>query len=749
MKKIILCLLALALLWSAALPFCTLVTAENTSLWNGNTASGFAGGDGSENDPFRIENAEQLSFFAQSVKDGELYSGKHVRLCADIRLNDETFSFEPDTGLVKVTDGTNTAYCGTGRAGDDSGDDTRFDTTASTLGIWYDGDGKEIMTYPGTLYALHSLYFFAGSFHGAGHTVSGMYIKGNGLFANMKLGKLIGIHLQNSLIVGNHAVGSILGTASENTVTVQYCRFSGIVLGNADVGGIAGNAEKNVLLSGCENSGTVIGGQNVGGIAGYGYGMDYCINKGNIYGSKNTGGIVGSGSVVDYSTNTGIVTGGNGVGGICGTIGDSATHCHNLGNVYGSYRVGGICGVYSDYEKSNVFYCYNNAAVQGENYVGGIAGVCPVNTCQNDGDVTGKEYVGGIAGQLSVIHSQNNGAVSGQTCVGGVLGSGNVSGCGNYGKVSGDTRVGGVAGSTNYGMYDCFNRGDVVGNQIVGGIMGSAGTRSEGGYNTGKVLGQDDVGALVGKAADNAVLRCLYYLENCAVNTEGEVQTGVSGRRDYAASNICAVTEQELRQADIHTDLDFLNTWEITDTYPIQQYVSRYFDAHQTAELEKDCYLYTPVNCDKISYYRTSCKCGAVLDGLFEGKTKNHYPADGTWKMDDRAHWQVCGRCNNSILAQSHAFAKGTFDQNGESSAVILPCEICGYEKHIPYTWQEPAADPSATPETTTQKAELKLDARFVLLLVAGVVLGAMGSYGVMTVRTMRNESKHKKKNFI
>ena len=65
--KMRLALLALAALAWIAVP----VSARaETNVWDGTIASGFAGGDGTQNDPFQIETAAQLAHFAKTVNEG-------------------------------------------------------------------------------------------------------------------------------------------------------------------------------------------------------------------------------------------------------------------------------------------------------------------------------------------------------------------------------------------------------------------------------------------------------------------------------------------------------------------------------------------------------------------------------------------------------------------------------------------------------------------------------------------------------
>lgn len=48
----------------------------------------YAGGSGTEKDPYVIKNAEQLQNFAKSVDEGENYAGQYVALGEDIDLSD-------------------------------------------------------------------------------------------------------------------------------------------------------------------------------------------------------------------------------------------------------------------------------------------------------------------------------------------------------------------------------------------------------------------------------------------------------------------------------------------------------------------------------------------------------------------------------------------------------------------------------------------------------------------------------------
>ena len=74
------------------------LVANNENKWQGGVATGFAAGTGTEADPYIIVNADQLVYFARSVggmlsgtelEEGNDYSGKYIKLIADIDLGDK------------------------------------------------------------------------------------------------------------------------------------------------------------------------------------------------------------------------------------------------------------------------------------------------------------------------------------------------------------------------------------------------------------------------------------------------------------------------------------------------------------------------------------------------------------------------------------------------------------------------------------------------------------------------------------
>ena len=293
-----LALLALAALAWIAVP----VSARaETNVWDGTIASGFAGGDGTQNNPFQIETAAQLAHFAKTVNEGEAYLHKYIVLTADIDLANKEW----------------------------------------------------------TPIGNHS-NLFKGNFNGNNHTVTGMQIRGEldrvGLFGECKKfnvdSAIKNITVKDSVICGNRFVGAIVGSAEE--INIENCRSIGNTInGETDVGGICGKIGGYSVgkVSQCYNSSKVTGQGRVGGIAGMGGIAENCLNTGEItiiregYRSACGGifGIFGDATTsarVTACVNLGKVSGGESFGGIVGKTETSSTG--HISNCY--YNMDAITG---------------------------------------------------------------------------------------------------------------------------------------------------------------------------------------------------------------------------------------------------------------------------------------------------------------------------------------------------------------------------------------------------------------------
>ena len=153
--------------------------------------------------------------------------------------------------------------------------------------------------------------FFAGTFDGCGHTISGLNVQGSkvnqGLFAAINKATIRNLNVSGTVSCGTkNYVGGIVGKVQAGTI--ENCSFSGSVTGGY-TGGIAGGLNSNnVTISGCANL-AVVTGTTAGGILGYWKNtaaIRDCYNTGSVTGSAKAGGIVGQlqkGSIENcYST---------------------------------------------------------------------------------------------------------------------------------------------------------------------------------------------------------------------------------------------------------------------------------------------------------------------------------------------------------------------------------------------------------------------------------------------------------------
>lgn len=358
--------------------------------WIDKASETYAGGTGTESDPYQISTPEQFAHLAVlNLTNGNAYvKGKYFILTNDIILNDGYF--EED-------------------------------------GTYHDGGDGKLNTWK---YQAG----FTGIFDGQDYAVYGLY--NNNLFGNGNINTLVrNLHLRETYISTNYG-GSFFNMLSGR---MENCSFNG-VLSCIDenknvIGGLVGNCGGKMI--GCVNYGKVRGNKamQVGGITGLGQGGTFinCKNYGEV-GCETTkyyvGGIVGVANNVFHCENHGIVRGGNKIGGIVGV--GVASYCTNYGKIIGGVETGGIIGLSNEVATSgltishnknfgyvkadgssgaivggiksaNLAYCENYGTMSGG---AGIVGVvekdCIVADCYNEGIVIrGNEgYAGGICNRV-------------------------------------------------------------------------------------------------------------------------------------------------------------------------------------------------------------------------------------------------------------------------------------------------------------------------------------------------------------
>ena len=432
---------------------------------------------------FELSEKTELLGLAQLVNGGTDFSGKTVKLAADIDL--ENRMWNPIGTYVSATDYK--AFKGV-FDGQDHAVKGLFMSTAANAALFGCIDGSaEIkdLTVEGSL------------------TVSSTTASAAGIVAVMKNGSITRVN--NKAAVGaTTIIGSMVGgiAGKQEAGTISNCENYGMIGTSAyragTIAGIVGSVStKDGQVLHCVNYADVYG-RYAGGIAGDSYGLiDSSENHGNVitgYTSDYAGGIASRNyGTIRNSKNSGAVKRSllpndykGYLGGIAGsTMADTLIeNCVNSGAISGyAQHAGGISG--SIGQGSIVRRCGNQAAmhVNISDLLGGITGSAVANVsivqCFNTGDVTNENSApgygdaGGIVGRISgdnakISYNYNTGNISGTstTAIGGIVGCINSAGIifeNNYqaGEIHATGRGGSVAGyrsgtvtSLEFNYYD-------------------------------------------------------------------------------------------------------------------------------------------------------------------------------------------------------------------------------------------------------------------------------------------------------
>ena len=357
-KKLLSILLALSLLLTL-LPTAALAA---DGAWDGSIATAFAGGTGTESDPYQIADGAQLAYLASEVNKGQPYENARFVLTADIDLG-------------------NHAWTPIGNSFSDA-------------------------LFGGTDYSV-----FAGNLDGKGHTVSNISIGTEGaplesdvfgLFG-MTGGRLSNLNLNGVTIYGTakNVSGYVIGLAGALSGSasgpVENCHVANLSLtmstpdsGRAAaywIGGLVGALDSRYIDE-CSVSGRITetsGKGSIGGLIGelgraakitYSH-ADVALNvKPDYYGGANVGGLIGKGNgekdpetVISNCYATGTVVGGAYSGGFAGSLwGLNIKNCYATGDVtdaFASMATFAGTDAPAAYAYGSVTNCYTTGAVIG------------------------------------------------------------------------------------------------------------------------------------------------------------------------------------------------------------------------------------------------------------------------------------------------------------------------------------------------------------------------------------------------
>ena len=280
------------------------------------------------------------------------------------------------------------------------------DIDASGTSAWNGGDGFDPIGVDSD--------GFTGTFDGADHTVSGLYIdRGSteevGLFGFVgTAGRVENAGLENVDITGDLIVGSLIG---DNEGTVTKSRATGSISGTQILGGLVG-ANSNVDDFGTDDATltkshatvSVSGDDTVGGLVGENSAdVTESHATGSVNGDDNVGGLVGTNfDAVEMSYATSSVSGAREVGGLVGSNVGTVRESYATGSVSGNdFNVGGLVGA----NEGTVEESYATVDVSGTaSNVGGLVGnnggvFAPVTQSYAIGSVNGADNVGGLVGK--------------------------------------------------------------------------------------------------------------------------------------------------------------------------------------------------------------------------------------------------------------------------------------------------------------------------------------------------------------
>ena len=343
----------------------------------------FAGGTGSEGDPYLIYSAGHLN----NVRN---HLDKHFRLVADLDLD-----------LYLSGSGTGWEPIGT----QDNPFRGRFDGnghTISNLFINRSGDSSDtgLFGYTGVTAKIWSLGLGNANVHG-GYDVGALVGENNGQIADSyAIGDVTGYMGVGGLVGEND--GSITDSWAEGTVDefVSGSYFGGLVGENTSDGIITScRADVMVESPGSTAAGGLVG-NNLGSIT-----ESYAM--GGVKGSSAVGGLAGSNSgYIERSYAIGTVTG-NIAGGLVGYNHRSISSSYAGGDVSGTENIGGLVGINGDWITDS----YARGDVSGGERIGGLVGtnLGSITNSYSTGDVSDGSDVGGLVG-FSESHSTVTGS---------------------------------------------------------------------------------------------------------------------------------------------------------------------------------------------------------------------------------------------------------------------------------------------------------------------------------------------------
>lgn len=236
--------------------------------WDGRTvATAYAGGTGTETDPYLISNCEEFAYFAGQVAEPGYSRGKYFKLTRDLVFNDSVYARvnfrntrldKPDWPNVPAE------YADKYKEWTQVPDSIRwlYYNLMPFVGKYSkDTDGPEVIVP------------FEGTFDGDGHVLRGVFqdrmqVYG-AIFHAVENGTIKNLGIEDAYFVNNSQYGSFAGKLTNSRMINCYIRHSFIESGGSYGGGLVGNLSGDSRVENCFVSDCVVMGKNgVGGLIG-------------------------------------------------------------------------------------------------------------------------------------------------------------------------------------------------------------------------------------------------------------------------------------------------------------------------------------------------------------------------------------------------------------------------------------------------------------------------------------------------
>ena len=359
MKKNVLSILLVLALLLTLLPTAALAA---DGAWDGSIATAFAGGTGTERDPYQIADGAQLAYLASEVNKGQPYENAYFVLTADIDLGNHDWTPIGNSFSDALFGGTDYSVF----AGNlDGKGHTVSNISIGTESAPLESDVFGLFGVTGG--KLSNLNLDGVTIYGTAKNVSGYVIGLAGALSGSASGPVENCHVTNlsmtmktpdSGMTAAYWIGGLVGALDGEHI--DECSVSGKITeksGKGSIGGLIGELGKAAKIT-------------------YSH-ADVALDvKPDYYGGADVGGLIGKGNgnkdpetVISNCYATGNVTGGAYSGGFAGSLwGLNIKNCYATGDVTGAFAsMATFAGTDASagYAYGSVTNCYTTGAVVG------------------------------------------------------------------------------------------------------------------------------------------------------------------------------------------------------------------------------------------------------------------------------------------------------------------------------------------------------------------------------------------------